>query len=67
MDSIYGMMIDTEMHAWVVLGELRRSREEAVFDTQIDKDPAFLLTIHFSDLHDMVPANAEQVDMRMVV
>ena len=67
LDSVYGMMVDTDMHVWVVLHDLSRPQEEAVFDAQIDADPDFLLTIHFTDSHDTVPAAAEKVDLRMVV
>jgi hypothetical protein len=66
LDSVYGMMVDTHMHVWVVLHDLSRSQEEAVFDAQIDTDPDFLLTIHFTDSPGAVPANAEKVDRRMV-
>ncbi|PSR25050.1 hypothetical protein SAMN00768000_1438 [Sulfobacillus thermosulfidooxidans DSM 9293] len=67
LDSLYSMMIDTDMHVWVVLHDLSRPQEEAVFDAQIDTDPDFLLTIHFTDSPDTVPANAEKVDLRLVV
>ncbi len=65
LDSVYGMMVDTHMHVWVVLRDLSRPQEEAVFDAQIDTDPDFLLTIHFTDTSDKVPANAEKVDSRL--
>ena len=61
------MMVDTDMHVWVVLHDLSRPLEEAVFDAQIDTDPDFLLTIHLLASDDTVPANAEKVDLRMVV
>ena len=67
LDSVYGMMVSTDMHVWVVLHDLNRPLEEAVFDAQIDTDPDFLLTIHFADSPGAVPANAEKVDLRMVV
>ncbi|WP_053961243.1 hypothetical protein [Sulfobacillus thermosulfidooxidans] len=67
LDSVYGMMVGTTMHVWVVLHDLSRPYEEAVFDAQIDTDPDFWLVIHLTDSPDTVPANAEKVDMPTAV
>lgn len=61
------MMVDTTMHVWVVLHDLSRPQEEAVFDAQIDTDPDFLLIVHLTDSPHTVPANAEKVDIPTAV
>ena len=60
--SVHSLMVGAEMHVWVVLREHSREARYAVYDAQLRADPEFLLTLHFIDTVDAVPADAERVD-----
>ena len=59
---VYSLMVGAEMHVWVGLREHDREARYAVYDAQLRADPEFLLTLHFTDTIDAVPADAERVD-----
>lgn len=60
--SIHSLMVGTEMHVWVVLRNNSREARYSVYDAQLRADPEFLLTLHFTDTVDRIPADAERVD-----
>ncbi|AEJ41413.1 hypothetical protein TPY_3261 [Sulfobacillus acidophilus TPY] len=55
------------MHAWVVMRSLARADRLAVFAAQIETDPDFLLVLHLTDSRETVPADAEQIDLKLAI
>jgi len=66
-DALYGFKVGAEMHAWVVMRSLERADRHAVFTAQIETDPDFLLVLHLTDSRETVPADAEQIDLKLAI
>ncbi len=64
--AVHGLMVGSAMHVWVVLRERTREARYDVYAAQLKVDPDFLLTLHFADSANAVPADAEAVATTVV-
>lgn len=64
--SVHGLIAGAEVHVWIVLRESSRSARYAVYEAQLKSDPDFLLTLHFTDSINTVPADAERIEQAVV-